>query len=156
MDKASNASTPVRIQITNVRESGRREGWTKQVTNVDRTKQNGYSLIGKFLSNGLHELQVGEVIVRQDPTGSVKHGGKKGSVGFVTKEGQIEWTLTDGDWHTQFLLIRDEVERLLNISSALKGVQCTGYAVTEATNPLEAFSTEALQAELARRAEVVK
>ncbi|XAI95424.1 hypothetical protein [Microcystis phage Mvi-JY20] len=156
MDKAFNANTPVRIQITNVRESGHREGWTKQVTTVDRTKQNGYSLIGKFLSNGLHELQVGEVIVRQDPTGSVKHGGKKGSVGFVTREGEIEWTLTDVDWHTQFLLIRDEVERLLITSSVLKGVECKGYAITEAANPLEGFSTEALQTELARRAEVVK
>ena len=126
----------VRIQIENETNSGNRRGWHKRVTAVDQSKRNGYALEGEFLNDGEHDVEVGAVIVECYPTGSVKNGGKQGCVYVVQADGSLVRQHDSVDWHSQFPTLRDQVVE------ALAG---------EKPNPLAAFSTEELQAEIARR-----
>lgn len=126
----------VRVRIENTRVSGNRKGWTKHVTAVDTSKDNGYAFEGDFVNDGEHDLEVGAVLVSKDPAGSVKHGYHVGCCGVVQTDGGIKW-VTDREykWREDFLSFRDLVAKHLN----------------QEINPLADVSDEALIAEVKRR-----
>ena len=113
-------------------------GWVKKVTSVDKTKSNGYAFDGEFVNpkDGLSECGNGYYIIC-----SVE-GSRKSQVKMVavfeingdTVEKVIDW-VEGNDWA---LKIRDKVAELLE-------------APKPEVNPLAAYSTEQLLAELRRR-----
>lgn len=128
----------VRIEITNTTASGRRRGWTKLVTSVDKSKTNGYAFEGEFLNEGLHEVPIGSTLVQKNPEGSVKNGYSVGRVGVVCVDGSVNWREEEPDWYKEFLLIRDMV------------CEALGQELAEATG-LSAISDDELLAECRRR-----
>ena len=100
--------------------SGGRIGWMKHVTAVDMDKENDYAFSGEFLHNGrLTELPAGSVIIDVQPRGSARCEWKACDVYVLREdqngEGGFEDQNPDNvfDWHDNFLLIRDLVNKLL-------------------------------------------
>jgi len=115
--------------------SGNRKSWSKIVTGIDETKNNGYSVIGDFLKEDTElDLPEGALVVQCIPDGSVKHGGKHARLFKVTADGLIEVAYCP-DWYKFFLSFRDDIKRELG----------------QKENPLEKFSDDELVAELCRR-----
>ena len=112
-----------RILATVGTNSGHRQGWLKYVTKVDPSKTNGYAFEGEFLRAGaLVDLPQGAVLVACDPTGSVRNGGKDGSVRVVEKSSEdldeaAPIVFSTGDWYSNFLSLRDKVSELLSSES---------------------------------------
>ncbi len=101
----------VRIRVQNETASGRRQGWTKLVTDVDPEGRNGYSFAGDFLRGGAeHDLPVGGIVIQCNPEGSAKNGWKSGVCLRVQDDGTLlrlhEETY---DWRDDFLSFRDLV-----------------------------------------------
>lgn len=132
----------IRVNIQHPTNSGRRVGWHKHLKSVDVTKTNGYAFEGDFIREGLNDLPLGAVIIRQSPTGSVANGGKDGAV-LVVREDGLHEVLGDTDWSTKFLLIRDAAV------SALGSAQ-------QAQGPLSDVTDAELIAEVKRRGLEVK
>jgi hypothetical protein len=123
-----------RVRISNSQASGRRTGWTKHVTSVDTTKNNGYAFEGEFLNDGLHELPVGAVLVSKDPAGSVKHARHEGSVGVVQEDGSIAWQPCCDNWREDFLLLRDAVQAELSNADPRADLREAWETVRDAIN----------------------
>jgi hypothetical protein len=135
----------VRVNIEIPTGSGRRRGWWKRVSGVNRSAKGGYAIEGDFVNEGWVDLPVGAVLVRCSPEGSVKNGWKAARVHVVQPTGLeiVEGVGSDDDhdfdlWEqTPFLL--DCIEQALDLR------------VPDATNPLSGFSTTDLMEELKRR-----
>lgn len=135
----------VRVNIDIPTSSGRRRGWWKHVSGVNRSARGGYAVEGDFMNEGWADLPVGAVLVRCSPEGSVKNGWKAASVHVVQPTGleivKGVGSDADGDFdlreQTPFLL--DCIEQALDLR------------VANTTNPLAQFSTAELMAELGRR-----
>lgn len=75
--------------------SGRRRGWLKLVSGIDRSQSGGYAILGEFLSEHEMELPIGGVVVRCSPAGSVKNGYKEYDFGVITSKGRIKYDSRD-------------------------------------------------------------
>jgi len=97
----------VRIRPEVAHESGQRRGWVKQVTHVDTSSKNGYAFEGQFLGEGKEtELPVGALLLHVDPAGSVNRSYKYATLTRLNEDGSEE-TITEGNWRTEKLTIRD-------------------------------------------------
>lgn len=119
------SSERIRIRVTSETSSGRRRGWHKRVTAVDRERRGGYALKGEFLRDGLHDVPAGTVIVETEPTGSVKRGGMEARVWRIVPAagGGPDDRVDDGgpweflreveDWYGESPVVLDAVEAAL-------------------------------------------
>ena len=107
-----------RVRIKTYHNSGGRTSWTKTLTKIDHSKNNGYAFVGKFLTNyAEYDLEIGTVLISCNPEGSAKSGYKSGHVYVVNETGYQEVEETKGqvlDWHKNFLSIKDIAEKYLN------------------------------------------
>jgi len=109
----------VRTKIKNDMNSGRRKGWSKLVTSVDPSKNNGYAFEGEFLDDGKeYDLPVGSVVIQKHPEGSVKHAWESGHCYTLDGDGDLCYTSDESgkesfDWHKEFLSFRDHVIAVL-------------------------------------------
>jgi hypothetical protein len=88
-------SNTVRIIPSIPTASGRRRGWIKLVTGINRQASGGYAIEGDWLAEHEMDLPVGAVVVRCSPAGSVKNGYKEYDFGILTAEGKIQWDSKD-------------------------------------------------------------
>jgi len=126
--------------------SGRREGWWKRVTGIDRDKSGGWAILGNFLNDGEQDLPVGAVLVCCDPRGSARHSWKGVSVHLATPKG-LELIKGEGcDEYGDFNL-RKQLPSLLDCIELAMDLR----SPNEDDGPLSPFTNEELLAELARR-----
>jgi len=97
----------IRVAISHAVASGRRTGWAKLVTGVDRTKKGGYAILGGFIDEGEVDLDANSILVRMIPEGSVKHASKEIQVQRVTDAGLTD---IDGTYN-----LRTELPSLLDV-----------------------------------------
>ena len=76
----------VRVQIRRPSGTCGRKGWSKVVSSVDNTKQDGYAFEGQFLNEHQVDLEVGSVLVGHIPVGSARYG-TEWRVGVVSADG---------------------------------------------------------------------
>jgi|SRR6185503_20060100 len=84
-------------------------GWMKSVTGLDKTKNNGYSLLGDFVGEGLQPLQPGLYLVC-DIGGSRKNQVKTYTLVVLHTDSSVEtivW-VQDNDWAVQLWKLIDE------------------------------------------------
>lgn len=103
----------IRVKLSTSRASGRRRSWFKRVTGLNKSApQGGYQLIGTFLqADKMLEIPVGACVIEVKPTGSAKTDGKQAVVYRLDESGLVQ--VFEADWKTDFLAIRDEIEKLL-------------------------------------------
>lgn len=126
-------------KIINVPEFGdlRMKHWAKTLTRVDQEKTNGYAFEGNFI-NVKADLEVGSFILCYGRSGSMKSNTACVAVYRVTEEGTESVYEKFHLSEVWALEVRDEIASIVNAS-------------VEESNPLEAFTTEQLLAEIARR-----
>lgn len=90
-------ATTVRIIPHIPTASGRRKGWIKLLSCIDRIREGGYALQGDFLLEREIDVEPGTVLVRCTPQGSVKHSYNEYDWGRVQPDGTIAW---DGESYT--------------------------------------------------------
>ena len=104
------------------RASGRRKGWAKRCTSVNRKEKYGHAIIGDWLpENEQVDLAIGSVIVEGAPEGSVKNQLITYRVGRVEWDGIVWYENPDAkfDWkaqwytHKEFQDFLDVVERMI-------------------------------------------
>lgn len=131
-----------RIAWEQITSSGRRTSWAKTFSAVaDDGTKGAKAFTGAFLPDGAEiDLEIGTLVLEVVPTGSVKNGSQEARFHRVAAAG-LE-TIEGGtfDWWKQQLSAQDFARELLD--------------EPEPGNPLAAFTTEQLRAELARRGEV--
>lgn len=136
----------IRVTIEKPTGSGHREGWWKQVSGIDRSKNGGWAITGDFLDGGEQDIPVGAVLVCCDPRGSARHGWKGVSVHLASPTG-LELIKGEGcDEYGDFDL-RKKLPSLLDCIELAMDLRRPG----EEKGPLSAFTNEELLAELARR-----
>jgi len=92
-------------------------GWTKVITGIDKTKTNGYSLLGDFVNTGVANKKSywkkGTVFIDCDIGGSRKHQRKKYRLFYLNKDGEMELVATDNtpDYAVNFW---DKIEELFD------------------------------------------
>jgi len=123
---------------------GRKKSWRKLLTQVDKTKANGYAFVGEWLRAGERaELEVGSFIFCYDEAGSMKNWYPVVRMFKVGVENDLEevyrWegNARECSWA---LAVRDEIAAIL---------EAQGQKPKE--GPLAGFSDEELIAELERR-----
>jgi hypothetical protein len=131
---------------------------------VDVSKTNGYAFSGEFLRAGsLVDLPIGAILVSCDPTGSVKNGGKDGTVYRVRAAGDMTESVPScmdtlchvSDWRTDFLQIRDAVVEGLAQAAVPPVEQAVTSPAAAAAAPETRASLEAERQQLqARIAEI--
>lgn len=100
----------IRLIVRRPTGSGKRVGWNKLVTGVDRTQTGGFAFLGNFLNEKQMDLSSGDVLVGQIPVGSARSG-LHWRVGVVTTNG-VAWE--DRTWPPdRFLDFGDHVENLV-------------------------------------------
>jgi hypothetical protein len=135
----------VRVYIDIPTASGRRKGWWKHVSGVNRTAKGGYAVSGEFLDEGQVDLPVGAVLVRCSPEGSVKNGWKAARVYIMQPDG-LQVVRGDGcDRDGDFDLWKETPALLDTIEQALD------LRPQDTSNPLAGFTVEELRAELETR-----
>ena len=124
---------------------GRKKSWRKLLTQVDKTKANGYAFVGEWLRAGERaELEVGSFIFCYDEAGSMKNWYPVVRMFKVGVENDLEevyrWegNARECSWA---LAVRDEIAAIL---------EAQGQKPEEG-GPLAGFSDEELIAELERR-----
>ncbi len=123
----------------------RKKTWRKFLTQVDKTKANGYAFIGNWLRAGERaELEVGSLILCYDEAGSMKNWYPVVRL-FKVLENDLEevfrWEgrVRESSWA---LAVRDEIAAIL--------AEAQGQEPEEGS-PLASISDEELIAELRRR-----
>ena len=123
----------------------RKKTWRKFLTQVDKTKANGYAFIGNWLRAGERaELEVGSFILCYDEAGSMKNWYPVVRL-FKVLENDLEevfrWEgrVRESSWA---LAVRDEIAAIL--------AEAQGQEPEE-ESPLSRFSDEELITELERR-----
>ena len=121
---------------------GRKKTWRKLLTQVDKTKANGYAFIGEWLRAGERaELKVGSFILCYDEAGSMKNWYPVVRL-FKVLENDLEevfrWEgrVREYSWA---LAVRDDIAAIL--------AEAQGQEAPE-ESPLAGFSDEELIAEL--------
>jgi len=118
---------------------GSRNGkqWAKTVSKVDQSQSSGYAFVGQFIeTEGKQEFEVGTYIMQY----AARHTRIRGAavkLSQVTPGGLAEikeWNGIEGNWALE---CRDEIADIVNAQQKV--------------NPLEAYSTEDLLAELKLR-----
>lgn len=139
--------TKVRIRPEVESNSGRRRGWIKMVTAVDADAKNGYGVHGDFLTEDREvEVEVGAILLRVDPEGSVKNSWQSAHVFRVIDDGEFEELTPDYDnlnWKNDFLSVRDILLKALMPPPVESN--------DNDSNPLAGFSDDELWAEFVRR-----
>ena len=125
----------------------RKKTWRKLLTQVDKTKANGYAFIGNWLRAGERaELEVGSFVLCYDEPGSAKNWYPLVRLfKIVENENGLEEVYRwKGDTRERSwaLAVRDEIAAIL--------AEAQGQEPEE-ENPLAKYSTEELIAELRRR-----
>lgn len=97
----------------------RHKNWAKVVKRVDVNKQDGYAFEGRFLSVGVNEANVGDIIMHYYGVGSVKNYYIYVDIYRLTENGlqKIEdasGTVDNREWRTWALYFRDDVAKLVN------------------------------------------
>lgn len=117
-------------------------GWAKKITGIDRTKSNGYSLIGDFVDNGksgTYRVTEGCLYLDCDLQGSRKNLEKQFSLFFVSDEKiMLLASVKENDTKTWAIDLWPAIDDFFARDQI-------------PTNPLANISTEDLLAELARR-----
>jgi len=124
----------------------RKKTWRKLVTQVDKTKANGYAFIGEWLKAGERaELEVGSFILCYDEAGSMKNWYPVVRLFKVGLGNDLEevfrWEGRYGE-RSWALAVRDEIATIL--------AEAQGQEPEEGS-PLANISDEELIAELERR-----
>jgi len=150
-----NGVAQVRITITKPTGSGRRVGWVKLVTGIDRTQKGGFALQGEFLNEGEQDLPAGAVQVRCSPNGSAKSGDKEYACrnvgGSLLSEEDGKWSAGYDQCSPTFL---DVVQGKLNVALQIQGAAKATLdpAVLDSIlDGLKRYTDEQLIAELERR-----
>jgi len=125
----------------------RKKTWRKLLTQVDKTKANGYAFVGEWLRAGERaELEVGSFILCYDEPGSMKNWYPVVRLFKVVENGNglEEVYCWEGDVHERSwaLAVRDEIAAILAEAQGQK---------PEEESPLASISDEELIAELERR-----
>lgn len=135
----------VRVNISVPTGSGRRRGWWKQVSGVDRSARGGYCILGDFMDEGMVDLEVGTVLLRCAPEGSVKNGWKAARVLVVQPDGLQVVMGAGADGDGDFDLWKETPALLDTVEQAMS------LRPTDTTNPLAGFTVEELREELESR-----
>ncbi|MBT9258166.1 MAG: hypothetical protein KM310_00205 [Clostridiales bacterium] len=112
-------------------------GWIKHVTGLDKTKRNGYSILGQFMRHGKDLYIVGGLYLDCGIGGSRRRHRKHYTLFRVVAADKIEILATVGDAPDWAINLWPAIEEAL--------------ASEPADNPLAVFTTEELMAELKRR-----
>ena len=123
----------------------RKKTWRKLLTQVDKTKANGFAFIGDWLRAGERaELEVGSFILCYDEAGSMKNWYPVVRLHKVVENGLEEVYRWEGDVRERSwaLAVRDEIAAIL--------AEAQGQEPEE-ESPLSRFSDEELITELERR-----
>lgn len=84
-------------------------GWTKKVTGIDKTKLNGFSILGDFI-NGLQYYEVGGLYLDCGIGGSRKNQkneyvlftlNESGDINVILKVEKWSWSSKNNDWAIQ-------------------------------------------------------
>lgn len=119
-------------------------GWIKSVTGLDKSKVNGYSILGEFMrKDAVDNYVVGGLYLDCGIGGSRKNQNKEYTLFTVLADGSCEIVAEAGD-------SRDWAVELWPAIEAFHAAQAAGEE-DEADNPLAAFDTDVLIAELRRR-----
>ncbi len=125
----------------------RNKSWRKLLTQVDKTKTNGYAFIGDWLRAGERaELEVGSFILCYDEAGSMRNWCPVVRLFKVGVENDLEEVFHwEGKTHERnwALAVRDDIAAIL--------AEAQGQKPEGGGNPLTRFSDEELIAELKRR-----
>ena len=149
-----NGVAMIRRTFTKPTGSGRRVGWLKIVTGIDRSQKNGYALQGEFLNEGEQEVPAGSVVVCCAPAGSAKSQMRTYDCFQVESSLQVDGNLgTSMSFDHCSPSFLDQVQARLD---CVPWVQTLALAsLTPAIDPMIAalagFTTEQLEAELERR-----
>jgi len=112
--------------------------WTKTVSHVDTSKQNGYAFEGEFIQSKV-ELEIGSYVLAWGSEGSRANNNPLVRLYKITADG-LEKVYSKDDLSEHWALdCRDEIAAIVNATTEHR------------ENPLAQFSTEQLMAELARR-----
>ena len=123
----------------------RKKTWRKLLTQVDKTKANGFAFIGDWLRAGERaELEVGSFILCYDEPGSMKNWYPVVRLHKVVENGLEEVYCWEGNVRERSwaLAVRDEIAAIL--------AEAQGQEPEEGS-PLASISDEELIAELRRR-----
>ena len=124
---------------------GRKKSWRKLLTQVDKTKANGYAFVGEWLRAGERaELEAGSFILCYDEAGSMKNWYPVVRLFKAVENGLEEVLHWEGKTHecNWALAVRGEIAAILAEAQGQK---------PEEGGPLAGFSDEELIAELERR-----
>ena len=135
-----------RVQIDIPTASGRRQGWCKLVTGIDRSKRGGWAILGDFLNEGETDLKVGAVIATMAPVGSAKNGGKEVIVEIVQPDG-LETVRGEGCASDGYFDLWKKLPTLLDCIEVAMTLRPEGTS----GDPFAPFTDEELAAELQRR-----
>jgi hypothetical protein len=123
----------------------RKKSWRKLLTQVDKTKANGYAFIGEWLCEGERaELEVGSFVLCYDETGSRKYTCPVVRLFKVEENSLQEVFYWEGHYgeRSWALAVRDDIAAIL--------AEAQGQE-SEEGSPLVSISDEELIAELERR-----
>ncbi len=123
----------------------RKKTWRKLLTQVDKTKANGYAFIGEWLREGERaELGIGSFVLCYDEPGSMKNWHPVVRLFKVIENGLEEVYCWEGNTRERnwALAVRDDISAIL--------AEAQGQEPEE-ENPLASISDEELIAELERR-----
>jgi hypothetical protein len=85
-------------------------GWTKRVTGIDKTKTNGYSILGDFTKTGPQYYDVNELYLDCGVGGSRKNQkneytlftlSEKGDINIIAEIDRPLWNSVNNDWAIQ-------------------------------------------------------
>ncbi len=111
-------------------------GWTKSVTGIDRSKNNGYSLKGDFMGKSGDTYIVGNLYLDCGIGGSRKNQEKFYNLFTIESDGKVKVIAEAEDSREWAISLWNMIEEFLG---------------KEKPSPLAKFSTEELLAEIARR-----
>lgn len=112
-------------------------GWIKEITGLDKSKNNGYSLIGSFKGKSGDTYEVGHLYLDCDIRGSRKNQFKHYKLFTIKSDGAVKEIAYQEDARDWAINLWDAVEQFLDSD--------------EKDNPLEVFPDEELIAEMKRR-----
>lgn len=101
-------------------------GWMKEITSVDKSKSNGYSLVGEFLENGAEgavRVTVGKLYLDCDIGGSRKNQEKRYRL-FHVHSGKVVVICTQEDVSTWAIELWEHIEGFFNTLKNKSDIPC--------------------------------
>lgn len=129
-------------------------GWTKEINGIDKSKSNGYSLLGSFIDGGkeaIFRCTIGKIYLDCDIEGSRKNHEKYYRLFHITTDGTLVVLKTIKENKTWAIDLWPEVEKFLGEWPKQKSVAIVIAEKKATENALKELSSDSLIIELQNR-----